>query len=373
MPQTTSVGIKIAKDTIIHVTSGLTDTNATMVLGHMHKAIRGLNQLRAMEDAVVIYRLSRAPERRIFYVDVGSLPKIKAEQHLKDMMAKHRNKLVYDLSTGTIRDDRKFMTMLEDYWIARREGGKSTEVVTLPAGQQLGEMGDVDYFKRKLYESLNVPISRLDPEAVYNVGRSTQISRDEVNFGKFIDRIRTKFADLFLQCLEKQLVLKQIVSPDEWDQIVQFIRFRFNRDNYFAELKDGEIQMDRFTRLQQAVMYAGRYYSNEWIRKNILMQTDEDMKEEDILIKQEMMMPQYQQPMMGGDPMMGGGFGDPAMGGSGFGEPNPNPNSAAGGNGYDDEEGDKYADKRGNKKERAYEQDEVDKQLKKSVIKYLEG
>ncbi len=378
MPQTTSMGIKIALDSVVHVTSGITDTNHTMVLGHMHKAIRGLNQLRVLEDAAVIYRLSRAPERRIFYIDVGSMPKIKAEQHMKEMMTKHRNKLVYDLESGTIRDDRKFMTMIEDYWIARREGSKSTEIDTLPAGEHLGEMGDIDYFKRKLYESLNVPVSRLDPEAVYNVGRSSQISRDEVNFGKFIDRMRTKFGDLFLQILEKQLILKEVFSPDEWDHMKNNVRFRFLRDNYFSELKDGEIQMDRFTRLEQAVMYAGKYFSHEWVRKTILQQTDDEMAEEDKQIKVEEDMEQYQNvnPM---DQQQDGGFND-------FGEPvggaMPAPftqNGAMNGstaNGSDDEKDDgKDKEKeRGDKKKRSYEteESELDKQLKTAVIEYLE-
>ncbi len=377
MPQTTSIGLKIAKDSVLHATSGLTDTHATMVLGYMHKAIRGLNQLRSLEDAVVIYRLSRAPERRIFYVDVGSLPKIKAEQHMKDMMQKHRNKLLYDLQTGEIRDDRRFMTMIEDYWIARREGGKSTEVVTLPAGQQLGEMGDVDYFKRKLYESLNVPMSRLDPESIYNVGRSTQISRDEVNFSKFIDRLRLKFSNLFIQALEKQLVLKKILSPDEWDEISQDIKFRFLRDNYFSELKEGEIQMDRFARLEQSAMYAGKYISHEWIRKKILMQTDEEMAIEDSRIAAEVSIEQY----MDMDPMGmdQGGFGNDPMGGELM-PPAKKPPPKLGGkkppgkmNGSNGSENGRQGSLGANRESVEYiaEEDSIDKELKETVIAYL--
>jgi len=333
-----------------------------------------LNQLRALEDAVVIYRLSRAPERRIFYVDVGSLPKIKAEQHMAEMMKKHRNKLLYDLNTGTIRDDRKFMTMLEDYWIARREGGKSTEVVTLPAGQQLGEMGDIDYFKRKLYESLNVPLSRLDPEAIYNVGRSTQISRDEVNFAKFISRLQIKFADLFLQILEKQLTLKKVMAPDEWDLYVTDIKFRFLQDNYFSELKEAEVQMDRLARLEQAVLYAGKYFSHEWVRKNILKQTDEDMQLEDRLIKSEENIPQYQQlgPMDDQFGMMGPGGGPPE-------EVMPFPkndlpyqnNKPNGKNQGGDMPGSKKKVLPSQKKEPVKDSTDVDTELKKAATKYL--
>ena len=220
-----AVGVKIAKDAIVHCTSGLMDTNGTMVISYLHKAIKPLNQLRVLEDATVIYRISRAPERRIFYIDVGNLPKMKAEQYLRDMMVRHKNRLVYDATTGEVRDDRKFMTMLEDYWLPRREGGKGTEITTLPGGENLGKMEDVEYFQKKLYQSLNVPATRLQTEQTYSIGRATEITRDEVKFSKFISRMRAKFSTLFLKCLEKQLVLKGIVTVEDWKSISQYIKF----------------------------------------------------------------------------------------------------------------------------------------------------
>ena len=296
-----TTGLKIAKDSIVHVTSGLMDVNNTIVLSYLHKAIKPINQLRTLEDATVIYRVSRAPERRIFYIDVGNLPKMKAEQYLSDIMTKFKNRLVYDSSSGEIRDDRKFMTMLEDFWFPRREGGRGTEVTTLPAGQNLGEMSDVEYFLKKLYKSLNVPFSRFDAqENPFDVGRSTQISRDEVKFAKFINRLRLRFSQLFLKTLERQLILKGITTSTDWAEISQHIRFDFAKDNYFAELKETEVLTGRLNTLNLIEPYAGKYYSHNWIRKNILRQTDEDIEDDDKIMDEEQDDPRYA-PMMGAD------------------------------------------------------------------------
>lgn len=295
-------GLKIAKDSIVHVTSGLMDVNNTLVLSYLHKAIKPLNQLRTLEDATVIYRVSRAPERRIFYIDVGNLPKMKAEQYLSDIMTKFKNRLVYDSGTGEIRDDRKFMTMLEDFWFPRREGGKGTEVTTLPGGQNLGQMEDVDYFRKKLYSSLNVPTSRLESQNnPFDVGRSTQISRDEVKFAKFINRLRLRFSQLFLKALERQLILKGITTSVDWNEISQNIRFDYAKDNYFAELKEAEILNGRLATLNQIENYAGKYYSHNWIRKNILQQTDEDIEQIDEEISEELDDPRFGPPLEGSD------------------------------------------------------------------------
>lgn len=288
-----SAGLKIAKDSIIHVTSGLMDAGNSVVLSYLHKAIKPLNQLRTLEDATVIYRVSRAPERRIFYIDVGNLPKMKAEQYLRDMMIRHKNKIVYDASTGEIRDERKFMTMLEDYWFPRREGSRGTEITTLPAGQNLGEMSDVEYFQQKLYESLNVPVSRLKTDTAFNLGRSTEISRDEVKFSKFIDRLRLKFSGLFLRILEKQLILKGIVTSEDWEEISSKIKFDYAKDNYFSELKESEILTARLNNLGLISQYAGTYYSHQWIRRNVLRQTEDEIEEIDGEINQEQDDPQY--------------------------------------------------------------------------------
>jgi ribosomal protein L12E/L44/L45/RPP1/RPP2 len=272
-------GVRIAKDSIIQITSGLTDKDNKMVLGYLHKAIKPLNQLRMLEDATVIYRISRAPERRIFYIDVGSLPKMKAEQYVKDMMTRHKNRLVYDATTGDIRDDRKFMTMLEDYWLPRREGGRGTEISTLPSGQNLGELSDVRYFEKKLYKSLNVPMTRLDPDtAGFNIGRASEITQDELKFQKLISRLRLRFSQLFLHALEKQLILKGILTLDDWSEYKNKISFNFNTDNYFSELKDAEILRERMSTLQQVQPYIGIFYSQEWVKKNILQQSDEDIE-----------------------------------------------------------------------------------------------
>ena len=284
-PSTT--GLRIAKDSILHVTSGLTDTQGTMVLSYLHKAIKALNQLRTLEDALVIYRLARAPERRIWYIDVGNLPKMKAEQYVRDIMVKHKNRLIYDAATGEIRDDRKFMTMLEDYWLPRREGGKGTEVTTLPGGQTLGQMDDVLYFQKKLLQTLNVPVNRLNSDALFSLGRATEVSRDELKFSRFIGRLRGKFSQLFLNLLGKQLVLKQIMTIEDWENIAGEIRFDFAKDNYFTELKDGEIIDNRINLARNMQDMIGKYYSHEWLRKNILQQSDDDIEEQDKEIKTE--------------------------------------------------------------------------------------
>ena len=280
-------GIKIALDSISYVHSGLYDSSKKRVLGYLHKAIKPLNQLRMIEDAVVIYRISRAPERRIFYVDVGNLPKMKAEQYLRDIMNRFRNKLVYDSATGEIRDDKKHMSMMEDFWMPRREGGRGTEISTLDGGQNLGEMEDVEYFKKKLYRSLNIPPTRLEAENGFNMGRSAEITRDELKFFKFVERLRIKFTELFLNCLRVQLITKGIMTEDDWNSIVQDIDFQFVKDSYFTELKDSEILKERLEALQQMDEYIGKYYSIEYIRRNILRQTEEEMKTIDSQIKQE--------------------------------------------------------------------------------------
>ena len=278
---TSTTGLKIAKDSVLHVVSGLTDNQGTMVLSYLHKAIKALNQLRTLEDALVIYRLARAPERRIWYIDVGNLPKMKAEQYVRDIMVKHKNRLIYDAQTGDIRDDRKFMTMLEDYWLPRREGGRGTEVTTLPGGQTLGQMDDVLYFQKKFLQTLNVPVSRLNSDALFSVGRATEITRDELKFNRFITRLRGRFSHLFVKLLEKQLILKGITTPEDWNQISDLIKFEFSKDNYFAELKDAEIVEGRVNLARNMQDMAGKYYSHEWIRKNVLKQSDESIEEQD--------------------------------------------------------------------------------------------
>jgi hypothetical protein len=272
-------GLKIAVDSILHTTSGLMDKNNQMVYSYIQKAIKPLNQLRMLEDATVIYRISRAPERRIFYIDVGNLPKVKAEQYLRDMMVRHKNRLVYDATTGEVKDDRKYMTMLEDYWLPRREGNKGTEITTLPAGQNLGQMDDVLYFQKKLYQSLNVPVSRLESGQGFNIGRAAEISRDEVKFTKFVGRLRRRFSQLFLKALEKQLVLKGVISESDWPELKNQINFDFTLDNNFEEFKQAEILQNRINTLNQIMPYIGRYYSDLWVRKNVLNQSDEEIAE----------------------------------------------------------------------------------------------
>jgi len=274
-------GIKIAKDSICYVHSGLLDSRNRMVLSYLHRAIKPLNQLRMLEDAVVIYRLARAPERRIFYIDVGNLPKQKAEQYVRDMMVKHKNRLVYNADTGEVKDDRKFMTMLEDYWLPRREGGRGTEITTLPGGENLGQMEDVDYFKKKLYKSLHVPITRLEPEGTFSMGRQGEITRDEIKFAKFTERLRARFCHLFDTILEIQLVLTGVITREEWKEFKNDIKYDFQRDNYYAEIKEQEMINNRLGVLGIVDAYVGKYYSIEWIRKNVLKQTDDEITEID--------------------------------------------------------------------------------------------
>ena len=273
----TNAGLKISSDSITYVTSGVIDQTKNMVMGHLHKAIKPTNQLRMIEDAVVIYRIVRAPERRIFYVDVGNLPKVKAESYLRDVMARYRNKLVYDASTGEVRDDRKHMSMLEDFWLPRREGAKGTEVSTLSGGQNLGEISDVEYFQKKLYQSLNVPMSRLDSDNGFNMGRAAEITRDELKFTKFVQRLRKRFTQVFNDVLKTQLVLKGIITIEDWAKIKEHIQYTFLKDGYFAELKNAEILRERLSLAQEVSPYVGKYYSVEYVRKNILQQTDEDI------------------------------------------------------------------------------------------------
>jgi len=271
-------GIKIAPDSISHIHSGLMDSRNNMILGHLHKAVKPLNQLRMLEDATVIYRLARAPERRIFYIDVGNLPKMKAEQYLRDMMVKHKNKLVYDAQTGEVRDDRKFMTMLEDFWLPRRDGGRGTEITTLPGGQNLGEMDDVDYFRRKLYKSLNVPVTRMEADNQFNLGRASEITRDEIKFNKFVQRLRNRFTHLFDGLLEIQLVLKGVLSRADWEEMRNTIYYNFKEDNFFAELKETEILTERLRLAGEIDPLVGKYYSMKWVRENILRMSEEDIK-----------------------------------------------------------------------------------------------
>ena len=272
-------GIKIAPDSITYCHSGIQDLNKNMVLSHLHKAIKAVNQLRMIEDSLVIYRLSRAPERRIFYIDVGNLPRGKSEQYMKDIMAKYRNKLVYDAKTGEIRDDRKHQSMLEDFWLPRREGGRGTEITTLPGGENLGQIDDIIYFQKRMYRSLNVPITRLEPDQAAGIlGRATEINRDELKFQKFIDRLRARFAHLFYGILKKQLILKGIATEEDWDSWKNDIDLDYVKDNHFTELRDAEILRERLSTLDQAANYAGEYYSKSWIMKNVLMLSDEDIE-----------------------------------------------------------------------------------------------
>jgi hypothetical protein len=278
---TMTQGVKVSKDAICYVHSGLLDARNRMVLSYLHKAIKPLNQLRMLEDAVVIYRLARAPERRIFYIDVGNLPKAKAEQYVRDMMVKHKNRLVYDADTGAVKDTRKFMTMLEDYWLPRREGGRGTEITTLPGGENLGQMEDVDYFRKKLYKSLSVPVSRLEPEGTFSMGRSGEISRDEIKFAKFVERLRDRFTHLFDNLLEIQLLLTGVMTREEWKDMKNDIKYDFQRDNYYAEIKEQDMMNNRLAVLGIVDAYVGKYYSVEWIRKNVLRQTEEEIQEID--------------------------------------------------------------------------------------------
>jgi hypothetical protein len=271
------VGVRITTDSIISVVSGLMDSRRAVVLSYLHKAIKPLNQLRMIEDATVIYRISRAPERRIFYIDVGNLPKLKAELYLRDIMVKYKNKLVYDANTGEVRDDRKFLSMMEDFWLPRREGGKGTEITTLPGGQNLGELEDVKYFEKKLYKSLNVPISRLEPNQGFSLGRTTEVTRDEIKFSKFVDRLRSRFSDLFDQALRTQCVLKGICTAEEWEEFKENIHYDFIKDNNFIELKEAELMKERLSLLGAVDPYTGRYFSQAWIQRNVLRLTDDEI------------------------------------------------------------------------------------------------
>jgi hypothetical protein len=277
--------VRIHSDAVCHVTSGLLDYNQSMIVGYLHKAMKSVNQLRMLEDALVIYRISRAPERRIFYIDVGNLPKARAEQYLKEVQTSYRNKLVYNADTGEIKDDRKHMNMLEDFWLPRREGGRGTEISTLPGGQNLGEIDDILYFQKKLYKSLNVPISRMETETAFAIGRATEISRDEVKFSRFVDRLRTKFSRIFDDVLRTQLLLKNIITDDDWYKIKEYISYDYQKDGHFVELKDAEILRERVSTLEQLDQFVGKYYSESWIRKNVLRQSEAEIQQIDKEIK----------------------------------------------------------------------------------------
>jgi hypothetical protein len=298
-------GIKISADSIVYVPSGLLDSNSGRVISHLHKAIKPVNQLRMIEDAIVIYRISRAPERRIFYIDVGNLPKIKAEQYLKDVMNRYRNKLVYDASTGEIRDDRNHMSMLEDFWLPRREGGRGTEITTLPGGSNLGEIDDIVYFQRKLYRSLNVPISRLEAENGFSMGRASEITRDELKFTKFVQRIRKKFVPLFTDLLKTNLLLKGVISPEDWPRMQEHIQYDFMEDGHFAELKDAELLNDRIQTLDSIQSYIGTFFSKEYVLRKVLNMTDAEIQEMRVQMKKEL----ETDPLDGGIDMPDGGDG----------------------------------------------------------------
>lgn len=271
--------LKIAKDSIVYVTSGLMDSTGQMVLSYLHKAIKPLNQLRIMEDATVIYRISRAPERRIFYIDVGNLPTMKAEQYLRDMMVKHKNRLVYNATTGEIRDDRKMMTMIEDYWIPRREGGRGTQIETLKGGENLGKMEDVEYFQKRLYQALSIPVDRLVPDSPFSAGNTSEITREELKFFKFIQRLRLRFSGLFISILEKQLILKNIMTYDDWTSIRDDIRFQYASDNHFSELLAAQILKERVNTANILDPLVGRFFSEDFVKRHVLMQTDEDIEQ----------------------------------------------------------------------------------------------
>lgn len=277
-PGSQNTGVKINTDAISYVTSGLLDESRRKVISHLHKAIKPVNQLRMMEDSLVIYRLARAPERRIFYIDVGNLPKGKAEEYMTNIMAKYRNKLVYDADTGNIKDDRKHMSMLEDFWLPRKEGGRGTEISTLPGGENLGQIEDIIYFQKRVYRALNVPVNRLEQESGFNLGRTTEISRDEIKFQKFIDRLRTKFSYLFLGILKKQLLLKNVITEQDWEKWKYDIVIDYAQDNHFSELKDSEILRERLQTLDQMAQYVGEYFSKEYVMKNVLKYSEEDIK-----------------------------------------------------------------------------------------------
>jgi len=278
-PGNQNSGVKLATDSIAYVTSGLLDESKKKVVSYLHKALKPINQLRMMEDSLVIYRLARAPERRIFYIDVGNLPRGKSEQYMKDIMTQYRNKLVYDADTGQMKDDRKHMSMLEDFWLPRREGGRGTEISTLPGGENLGQIDDVIYFQKRLYRSLNVPVSRLEQEAQFSLGRSTEISRDEVKFQKFIDRLRRRFSGLFMNILRKQLLLKGVITEQDWEEWKDDIYVDFMKDNHFTELKEMEILRERVGLMNEVTQYVGEYFSKDWVMRNVLQLSEDDMKD----------------------------------------------------------------------------------------------
>jgi len=307
LKNSTNQGIKITSDSITYCHSGIQDLNKNMTLSHLHKAIKAVNQLRMIEDSLVIYRLSRAPERRIFYIDVGNLPKNKAEQYLREVMGRYRNKLVYDANTGEIKDDKKFMSMLEDFWLPRREGGRGTEISTLPGGQNLGELEDVKYFQKKLYKALNVPSSRLETETTFNIGRAAEITRDEVKFQKFIARLRKRFSELFTDLLKTQLILKGIMTLEEWEDMKEHIQFDFIADNYFTELKEIEIRNERMNQVNTMDPYVGKYFSVEYMRRQVLKQTETEIKEIDEQIEAEMEAGIIADPAAEMDPAMAAG------------------------------------------------------------------
>lgn len=272
-------GVRLSPDSVSYTTSGLLDPSKKQVVSYLHKALKPINQLRMMEDSLVIYRLARAPERRIFYIDVGNMPRNKSEAYMKDIMTRYRNKLVYNASTGELKDDRKHMSMLEDFWLPRREGGRGTEITTLPGGENLGQIDDIIYFQKRLYRSLNVPINRLEQEAQFSLGRATEISRDEVKFQKFIDRLRKRFSMVFTNILRKQLILKGVITEQDWEEWKSDIYIDFQRDNHFTELKDAELLRERLTTLDQVSNYVGEYFSREWVMKNVMMFSDEDISQ----------------------------------------------------------------------------------------------
>ena len=294
----TQGAIKIAKDAVTYCTSGLVDRNKHITLSWLHKGIKALNQLRMIEDSLVIYRLSRAPERRIFYIDVGNLPKVKAEQYLREVMNRYRSKLVYDANTGEVRDDKKFMSMLEDFWLPRREGGRGTEITTLPGGQNLGEITDINYFQKKLYKALGVPETRLSGDSGFNMGRSSEILRDELRFNKFVGRLRKRFSNMFLDMLKTQLLLKNVVTPEDWTSMAEHIQFDYIYDNHFTELKNSELFNERMGNLQQVEPYIGKYYSQDYVRREILHQTEEEIIEQDKIISQEIEAGLYTDPLL---------------------------------------------------------------------------
>ena len=289
--------IKIAKDAVTYCTSGLVDRNKHITLSWLHKGIKALNQLRMIEDSLVIYRMSRAPERRIFYIDVGNLPKVKAEQYLREVMNRYRSKLVYDANTGEVRDDKKFMSMLEDFWLPRREGGRGTEITTLPGGQNLGEITDINYFQKKLYKALGVPETRIGGEGGFNLGRSSEILRDELRFNKFVGRLRKRFSNMFLDMLKTQLLLKNVITADDWSGMSEHIQFDYIYDNHFTELKNSELFQERMANLSQAEPYIGKYFSQDYLRREVLHQTDDEIVEQDKLIAAEIEAGLYVDPV----------------------------------------------------------------------------